>query len=231
MHRPDVVSLGVPQFQCVVCAETFEVSQAVVDKYPGWRPNYCQDHSPKKSAKASRTTPSSASGVASRGKSLREENLTVAQVLTKYSSGPDTGVFTDGSAVPNPGPGGWGVVWVEGGEIQDQQHGHDPDTTNNRMELQALIAAFTMLPKDAAAVVLTDSRLCVDTITKWAPAWERRGWKRKAGPIKNLELVQQLLAAYRMHPTCELRWVAAHAGNRWNEYADSLAIAWMRTEL
>ena len=124
-----------------------------------------------------------------------------------------------------------GVVWVEGGEIQDQQHGHDPDTTNNRMELRALIAAFTMLPKDAAAVVLTDSRLCVDTITKWAPDWERRGWKRKAGPIKNLELVQQLLAAYRMHPTCELRWVVAHAGNRWNEYADSLATAWMRTEL
>ena len=120
---------------------------------------------------------------------------------------------------------------MEDGEIQLEKHGHDPDTTNNRMELQALIEAFTMLPDAAATGVLTDNRLCVDTITKWAPGWEQKGWKRKSGPIKNLELVQELLALYRSHPKCELIWIAAHSGNRWNEYADSLATAWMRAEL
>ena len=155
----------------------------------------------------------------------------MAQVLGKYDDGPGSGVFTDGSAVPNPGPGGWGAVWVEDGAIQAQRHGHDPDTTNNRMELRALIEAFQMLPHDAVAEVRTDSRLCVDTITKWAPGWERKGWKKKTGPIKNLELVQELLALYRAHPTCTLVWIAAHSGNRWNEYADSLATAWMRAEL
>ena len=122
-------------------------------------------------------------------------------------------------------------MWVEQGTIRAQQHGHDPDTTNNRMELRALIAAFQMLPEDAVAEVRTDSRLCVDTITKWAPGWEQKGWKKKTGPIKNLELVQELLALYRSRPKCTLVWIAAHSGNRWNEYADSLATSWMRDEL
>ena len=160
-----------------------------------------------------------------------EENLTLAEVLSKYRDGPGSGVFTDGSSVPNPGPGGWGVVWVEEGKIQSERHGHDPQTTNNRMELRALIEAFKMLPEHAAVEIRTDSRLCVNTITQWAPGWERKGWKKKSGPIKNLELVQELLSLYRAHPKCKLVWIAAHAGNRWNEYADSLATAWMRAEL
>ena len=220
-----------PSFKCRVCGATFEVPQAAIDKYPGWQPQHCREHSRKTSATALRTTPSTPRGGARRGSSLREEHLTVAEVLEKYRDGPASGVFTDGSAVPNPGPGGWGVVWVEDGTIQSEQHGHDPDTTNNCMELQALIAAYTLLPENATTDVITDSRLCVDTITKWAPAWERRGWKRKSAPIKNLALVQELLALYRTHPTCPLIWIAAHSGNRWNEYADSLATAWMRTEL
>ena len=170
-------------------------------------------------------------GRASRRGSLREENLTVEQVLSKYSGGPDSGVFTDGSASPNPGPGGWGVVWVMDGTIQSETHGHDPATTNNRMELRALIEAFKLLPADAETRVFTDSRLCVNTITQWAPGWEKKVWKKKTGPIKNLHMVQELLALYRAHPSCELTWVAAHSGNRWNEYADSLATAWMRNRL
>ena len=220
-----------PSFQCSVCGATFEIPQAAIDKYAGWQPQYCRAHSPQRTASVPRETLRSRRGGADRGTSLREENPTVAEVLSKYRGGPDTGVFTDGSAVPNPGPGGWGAVWVEDGEIKTERHGHEPHTTNNRMELQALIAAFTMLPENATTDVLTDSRLCVNTITKWAPAWERRGWKRKAGPIKNLSRVQELLALYRAHPTCKLIWIAAHSGNRWNEYADSLATAWMRAEL
>ena len=162
---------------------------------------------------------------------MREENLTLAAVLAKYRGGPTSGVFTDGSSVPNPGPGGWGVVWVEEGVVRAQRHGHDPDTTNNRMELTALIEAFRLLPADVEAVVRTDSRLCVQTIETWAPGWECKGWKKKGGPIMNLALVQELLALRRARPRCRLEWIAAHAGNRWNEYADSLATAWMREEL
>jgi len=94
-----------------------------------------------------------------------------------------------------------------------------------------LIAAFKALPEKAEVVVYTDSKLCLDTITKWAPGWESKGWKRKGSPLKNLGLVKELLALYREHPGCRLEWIAAHNGFRWNEYADSLASAWRRPEL
>ncbi len=220
-----------PSFTCQVCHASFEVAPAVLDKYPGWQPKYCRLHSPRKKSGARSAGRAARSGGAQRNRALREENLTLAEVLAKYEDGAGTGVFTDGSAVPNPGPGGWGVVWVEDGGIVRQAHGHEPHTTNNRMELRALIEAFTMLPSDAEIDVLSDSELCVNTITRWAPSWERAGWKRKAGPIKNLELVQELLALYRAHPDCRLRWTAAHSGTRWNEYADSLATAWKRSTL
>ena len=218
-------------FTCQVCRASFEVAPALLDKYPGWQPKYCRLHSPKKKSAALSARRVGRSGGADRKRTLREENLTLAEVLAKYEDGVGSGVFTDGSAVPNPGPGGWGVVWVEDGRVVRQAHGHEPHTTNNRMELRALIEGFTMLPADAEIDVLSDSELCVNTITRWAPAWERVGWKRKAGPIKNLELVQKLLALYRAHPGCRLRWTAAHSGNRWNEYADSLATAWRRSTL
>lgn len=212
-----------PSFTCQECGEPFELPQATIDKYPGWEPKYCRAHSRSKG----KSTEKVAVRRSSRGRQ-REENLTVAQVLDKYSAGPDDGVFTDGSSVPNPGPGGWGAVWVQDGQVAQALHGYDGDTTNNRMELTALIEAYKMLPIDAQVTLYTDSRLCVDTITKWAPGWERKGWKKKGGEIKNLELVQELLALFRTHPECSLEWIAAHAGNRWNEYADSLAMAWRR---
>ena len=162
---------------------------------------------------------------------MREENLTPAEARAKYTDGPASGVFTGRQRVAEPRSRRLG--WWCGSRTAascPRRHGHDPDTTNNRMELRALIEAFTMLPEDAAVTVYTDSRLCVNTITQWAPGWERRGWKKKTGPIMNLELVQQLLALYRAHPACDLLWIAAHAGHRWNEYADSLATAWMRSE-
>lgn len=215
-----------PDFECTVCGERFSVPQTALDKYPGWSPKYCRAHSPKGKKKAG--APASR---ARRKSTRREENLSVAEVLAKYSDGPSSGVFTDGGSHPNPGPGGWGMVWVEDGEIREEAHGHDPDTTNNRMELTALIAAFEVLPEDAAVVVHTDSKLCLDTITKWAPTWERNGWRRKGNPLANLDLVKPLLALYRAHPQCKLQWIAAHNGYRWNEYADSLASAWRRAEI
>ena len=210
------------EFKCTVCGDPFSVPQSALDKYPGWKPKYCRAHSPQNGGATK------SAGRPSGGNARREENLTTAEVLEKYTGGPKDGVFTDGSASPNPGPGGWGAVWVENGNIVDERNGRTGHTTNNRMELTALIEAFKMLPDDAAVTIFTDSRLCVDTITKWAPGWEKKGWKKKNGDIKNLELVQELLALYRAHPDCALEWIAAHSGHRWNEYADSLATAWMR---
>jgi ribonuclease HI len=221
-----------PSFTCLTCGVAFDVAPAVLARFPGWKPRYCRAHTSKRKApkNAAGRNGTRAQGVPG-AVFAREENLTLAQVLARYEGGPASGVFTDGSSVPNPGPGGWGVVWVEAGEIRAARHGRHPKTTNNRMELTALIEAFRLLPDDAEVCVHTDSRLCVDTIESWAPGWERKGWRKKGGEIKNLELVQELLAQRRAHPRCSLQWIAAHSGNRWNEYADSLSTAWMRAEL
>lgn len=156
------------------------------------------------------------------------ENLSPEEVLARFSGGPDTGIFTDGSCDPNPGPGGWGYVWVEEGKVIAEDSGNAPDTTNNRMELTALIEALDRLPSDGVFTVYSDSQLCVNTINQWAAGWEKRGWKRKTGPIKNLDLVKRLWALANAKPDIELKWIKAHDGTRWNEYADALASSYQR---
>ncbi len=155
------------------------------------------------------------------------EVLNTDEVLQRFSGGPTTGVFTDGSCEGNPGPGGWGFVWVEDNEIIREERGVDADTTNNRMELAALIAAYGALPTDCMVTVYSDSQLCVKTVNEWAAGWEKRGWRRKSGPIANLELVQNLYTLAQAHPDVTLEWIKAHDGSRWNEYADALASAYM----
>ncbi len=158
----------------------------------------------------------------------RRDLLTPQQALQRYQGGPRTGVFTDGSCEGNPGPGGWGFVQVEDDRVVAEQHGFDPDTTNNRMELRALIEALRSLPEDATADVYSDSQLCVNTVNEWAKGWEARGWRRKGGPIKNLELVQELYALAQARPGVRLQWIRAHDGSRWNEYVDALATTYLR---
>ena len=202
--------------------------EATLAKYPGWQPKIClsckkqsPQSTPKKkttTARALRSSPGS-----------REENLCIAEVLAKYSDGPKDGVFTDGAAEPNPGPGGWGAVYVSGNQVVDERWGSEPHTTNNRMELSALISGCALVPEGTKVVLYTDSQLCVSTINEWAKGWEARGWKRKGGEIKNLELVQELYSICKRRPELELRWIAAHSGNRWNEYADALATAYRRS--
>jgi ribonuclease HI len=134
-----------------------------------------------------------------------------------------TGVFTDGSSVPNPGPGGWGAVYVVDNEIVQEAYGYGGDTTNNRMELLALINAVDLVPEGTAATVYSDSKLAVQTINEWAAGWEKRGWRRKSGPVENLDLVKRAYATYKRRSDLELKWIKAHVGFRWNEYADELA--------
>ena len=137
-----------------------------------------------------------------------------------------TAVYTDGCAVPNPGDGGWAVVALRNGEVACEIVGRAQETTtNNRMEMQALIEAFRMLPTDSEAEVFSDSQLSVRTLTEWAPAWRRAGWRRSRGQIANLDLVREALDLFEKRPKCRLRWIRGHAGQRWNERADQLANA------
>ena len=161
-------------------------------------------------------------------RSYRTETLTPEETLERYTGGPKSGVFTDGSCEGNPGPGGFGFVWVEDDRIVSQGGGSDPNTTNNRMELRALIAAYRALPADIRIAVHSDSQLCVNTINEWAAGWEKRGWRRKSGPIANLELVRELYELAQDHPGVTLKWIKAHDGSRWNEYVDALANATAR---
>jgi ribonuclease HI len=160
----------------------------------------------------------------------RTQDLSVAEVLERFTEGPATGIFTDGSSRPNPGPGGWGAVFVRDNQLIEQRHGHDPWTTNNKMELTALIAGLEMAPLDMPITVYTDSMLIVNTLTKWAKGWEARGWRRKEGEIANLELVQAAWALLQQRPNVRLEWIRAHDGSRWNEYADALSTAHLRSE-
>jgi ribonuclease HI len=215
----------VPSFVCQTCGREFAVPESTLAKYPGWQPKRCLTCK-------SQVRPAPARTWGRRtGSASREENLSVAEVLAKYSAGPTDGVFTDGAAEPNPGPGGWGVVYVVGGSIVSERHGHEPHTTNNRMELRALIEGCALVPEGTKAVIYTDSQLCVNTITLWAKGWEARGWKRKGGEIKNIELVKELYALFARRSELELRWIQAHSGYRWNEYADALATAYRRSKL
>ncbi|NHZ70906.1 MAG: ribonuclease HI [Proteobacteria bacterium] len=136
---------------------------------------------------------------------------------------PQTGVFTDGSSVPNPGPGGWGAVYVENNTVIAQACGYGGETTNNRMELTALIRAVDLVPTGKETTVYSDSKLAVQTINEWAAGWERRGWKRKSGAVENLDLVKEAYRLYAARPELSLVWIKAHVGFTWNEYADELA--------
>ena len=210
---------------CASCGQRFSPSPQLLERYPGWTPRECPSCYRGKGRGSTRR------GAGPGGNGRSEGMLTTREVLERYTAGPDTGVFTDGSAMPNPGPGGWGAVWVVDGEIRAQDHGHDPDTTNNRMELMALHRGVELVPDGTPATVYSDSNLVVRTVTEWAAGWERRGWKRKTGPVENLDLVRPLYELLRSRPEIEVVWIRAHAGNRWNEYADALATAWLRDEV
>lgn len=227
-----------PEFTCRDCGKTFTLPPKVLAKFPGWTPRQCMPckdvakGGAKKGATGTSPRKTSPRKTSTRKKSVTAElNLPVAQVLERFTEGPHEGVFTDGACSGNPGPGGWGMVWVENGEVKAQDYGHEPRTTNNRMELRALISAYETLPADAEVTIYSDSNLCVKTINEWAAGWKRKGWKRKTGEVKNLELVQRAYALSLERPKAKLRWIKAHNGSRWNEYADALATAFQRDEL
>ena len=141
-------------------------------------------------------------------------------------------VWTDGACRRNPGPGGWAAIIVppDAGAPREL-HGGDPATTNNRMEFTAAIEGLRALPAGSRVCIVTDSRLMLDSMTKWIAGWKRKGWKTAGGdPVKNQDLVQALDAELARHDT-RWHWVkghetgAEHAHKALNDRADRLAVA------
>jgi ribonuclease HI len=131
-------------------------------------------------------------------------------------------IYTDGACSGNPGPGGWGAL-LQCRDNERELSGGEPATTNNRMELMAVIEALNALKKPVRAVVHTDSQYVQKGISEWIHGWKRKGWKTASGsPVKNVDLWQALDSAARMHQV-EWKWVKGHAGHPENERVDRLA--------
>ena len=132
-------------------------------------------------------------------------------------------IFTDGACLGNPGAGGWGVI-LRYKDNEKELSGGEENTTNNRMELTAVIKALEALKEKCNITLYTDSRYVMDGIEKWIFQWKKNGWKtsNKKTPVKNVELWQKLDELKSMH---EIRfvWVKGHAGHRENERCDELA--------
>lgn len=219
------------QFTCAECGSAFTVPPERLARFPGWEPRQCT--ACWKRAKgggdgAARRGAGAPGGARRRPSVALEADLPVDEVLARYTGGPTDGVFTDGACEGNPGPGGWGAVYVVDDLVVDRDRGADPATTNNRMELRALLAGVRLVPDGVAATLHSDSQYAVRSMTEWARGWEARGWTKKGGPIANLELIQELYAALGARPELRLQWIKAHDGSRWNEYADALATAYRR---
>ncbi len=135
---------------------------------------------------------------------------------------PQVTIYTDGACKGNPGPGGWGA-WLSSGGHEKELFGGEAGTTNNRMELTAVIEALASLKRNCEVAIYTDSQYVRKGITEWITGWKQRGWKTADNkPVKNIDLWQRLDALQALHRV-DWHWVKGHAGDPGNERADELA--------
>jgi ribonuclease HI len=131
-------------------------------------------------------------------------------------------LFTDGACSGNPGPGGWGVI-LRAGAHEKELSGGEIATTNNRMELMAVIEGLRKLTRGVSVTIHTDSRYVLDGASKWLPGWKKKGWKTAdKKPVKNEDLWRTLDFEMSRHQI-QWRWVRGHSGHSENERADQLA--------
>lgn len=132
-------------------------------------------------------------------------------------------LYTDGACSGNPGPGGWGSVLIFNNTVR-KMSGYEAETTNNRMELMAVIKGLEALLRPCAVLVTTDSIYVKNAFTEgWLSSWQRNGWKTASGSaVKNQDLWLELIGLSRMH-TLSWEWVKGHAGHEYNEMCDELA--------
>lgn len=149
--------------------------------------------------------------------------------MVESSQLPFVQLFTDGACKGNPGPGGWGLILRHPASGKEKElAGGNPQTTNNQMELQAVIEGLKLLKSQSEVEVITDSSYVAKGSAEWLSGWKKNGWRRREGkawkPVKNVELWQaldQLLALHRVRFT----WIKGHAGHAENERCDELAVA------
>ncbi len=133
-------------------------------------------------------------------------------------------IYTDGACSGNPGPGGWGVL-LRSGKHEKELCGGEAETTNNRMEMMAVIKALEALKKTSDVTLYTDSKYVMQGITEWIDGWKAKNWKTASKkPVKNKDLWQQIDSLVQKH-NVEFQWVKGHAGHPDNERADELARA------
>lgn len=133
-------------------------------------------------------------------------------------------IFTDGACKGNPGPGGWAAI-LRMGEHEKELTGGEAATTNNRMEMTAILRGLSALNEPCAVTVHTDSRYVIDGMTQWIYGWQKRGWLNAAKkPVANEDLWRELIAAARPHKV-SWEWVKGHSGHPENERCDALASA------
>ena len=131
-------------------------------------------------------------------------------------------IFTDGACSGNPGPGGFGAILKYGNEIREIS-GYETETTNNRMEMMAVIAALQQLKRPCKVRISTDSQYVVKGMTEWLPGWIKRNWlNSQKRPVLNQGLWKSLLQLSRQHKI-EWKWIKGHNGNPYNERCDQLA--------
>ena len=131
-------------------------------------------------------------------------------------------IYTDGACKGNPGPGGWGA-WLKYGEVEKELCGGERATTNNRMELTAVIRALQVLKRGCEVQLHTDSKYVQQGITAWIHGWKKNGWRTSGKkPVKNDDLWKELDVLAQQHDI-DWRWVKGHAGHMGNERADQLA--------
>ncbi len=138
---------------------------------------------------------------------------------------PKITLYTDGACSPNPGIGGWGVVFLSQGRLLEEISGRDEETTNNRMELTAALRGLQQLKEPHNITLITDSTYVKNGITTWIHGWQRRGWlTADKQPVKNRDLWEGLAKEIKRHRV-DWQWVKGHSENRWNERVDALAVA------
>ena len=133
-------------------------------------------------------------------------------------------IYTDGACSGNPGPGGWGAILMYG-EKEKEISGGEPSTTNNRMELTSVISALEALKEPCEVTLYTDSQYVANAINNgWLETWQRKGWKRKGGEVKNPDLWIKLVPLLETHKVI-FEWVKGHSSNDHNNRCDELAVA------
>lgn len=197
-------------------------AQAQVDKFPGARYKSFPSEAEALAAFAGGVAPESQSSVVKQNRAAAKTAVDIDAV--------DVAVFCDGGCEPNPGEAGSGVAVYKCGQLYELWYGlYNPNGTNNTAELNALyqsmLIAKQAIDEQKSVAVLSDSQYSINCVTKWAPGWQRQGWVRPSGEIKNLQLIQQCFELYQqIEGRFELRHVKAHVGTEGNELADRMSI-------